>query len=522
MGTQIYPVDGTPLRGRLDRRAVGDRPLGVVGSAGEVRAAYCLLPTPLGAHVGILVFIVKRSLITVPVLFGMSIVGVQLDPSGAGGSGAGHAGVDRDAGEHRDHPRQQLGSQRSALAAVPDLALGCPPRRSRHRLPLARAADARCSLSRLAGDAGADVAGRPSVSIADRGAARGPRGGREGRGRPMSPAPPLSLVGISVPDFWLGVLLILLVSLRARLAAAVGLPADARRGCRQPALHGVARVDPGDLDGGGADADDHGRRCWKCSSQDYIKFTRAKGMRERLVVYKHALRNASIPIVTVLGLQFGYLLGGAVIVESIFSLPGIGRMTLNAVNTRSYPIVQGGVLIIGLIFMLVNLVTDLLYAVLNPRIRMSSADRDRRSGRGQRPPTALQEADASRSAGGHQALSGPQRRVRDRSRPDPAGAGGAVAGAGPAECDQCERGAGGDEPRTIPSGRTISGATSSAAFSTATGSRSRSPSRRPPRRWSSGCRSGWSRVTRVVGSTTSSCGCSTSSSPSRRCCWRSP
>ena len=102
---------------------------------------------------------------------------------------------------------------------------------------------------------------------------------------------------------------------------------------------------------------------------DFITFTRAKGLRERLVVYKHALRNASIPIVTVLGLQFGYLLGGAVIVETLFSLPGIGRMTLNAVNTRSYPIVQGGVLVIGLLFMLVNLVTDLLYAALNPRIR---------------------------------------------------------------------------------------------------------------------------------------------------------
>jgi peptide/nickel transport system permease protein len=103
--------------------------------------------------------------------------------------------------------------------------------------------------------------------------------------------------------------------------------------------------------------------------QDFITFTRAKGLRERLVIYKHALRNASIPIVTVLGLQFGYLLGGAVIVENLFGLPGIGRMTLNAVNTRSYPIVQGGVLVIGLLFMLVNLATDLLYAALNPRIR---------------------------------------------------------------------------------------------------------------------------------------------------------
>jgi ABC-type dipeptide/oligopeptide/nickel transport system permease component len=107
--------------------------------------------------------------------------------------------------------------------------------------------------------------------------------------------------------------------------------------------------------------------------QDFIKFARAKGIRERLVIYKHALRNASIPIITVLGLQFGYLLGGAVVVETMFSMPGIGRMTLNAVNTRSYPIVQGGVLFIGLTFMIVNLITDLLYAVLNPRIRLGDS-----------------------------------------------------------------------------------------------------------------------------------------------------
>lgn len=107
--------------------------------------------------------------------------------------------------------------------------------------------------------------------------------------------------------------------------------------------------------------------------QEFIKFARAKGIRERLVIYKHALRNASIPIVTVLGLQFGYLLGGAVVVETMFGLPGIGRMTLNAVNTRSYPIVQGGVLFIGFTFMFINLLTDLLYAVLNPRIRLGDA-----------------------------------------------------------------------------------------------------------------------------------------------------
>lgn len=178
----------------------------------------------------------------------------------------------------------------------------------------------------------------------------------------------LSLVGISVPDFWLGVLLILLVSMKLEWLPSSGYRpiseglVDNLRYMTLPALT-LAISQAAVL-----------LRTTRAAmlevlSQDYITFTRAKGMRERLVIYKHALRNASIPIVTVLGLQFGFLLGGAVIVESIFGLPGIGRMTLNAVNTRSYPIVQGGVLVIGVLFTLVNLITDLLYAVLNPRIR---------------------------------------------------------------------------------------------------------------------------------------------------------
>jgi peptide/nickel transport system permease protein len=178
----------------------------------------------------------------------------------------------------------------------------------------------------------------------------------------------LSLFGISVPDFWLGVLLILVVSMRLDWLPPSGyrplkdglvsnlrymtLPALTLAISMSAVLMRTTRA-----------------AMVEVLDQDFITFTRAKGLRERLVIYKHALRNASIPIVTVLGLQFGYLLGGAVIVENLFGLPGIGRMTLNAVNTRSYPIVQGGVLVIGLLFMVVNLATDLLYAALNPRIR---------------------------------------------------------------------------------------------------------------------------------------------------------
>lgn len=182
----------------------------------------------------------------------------------------------------------------------------------------------------------------------------------------------VGMIGISVPDFWFGVLLILVFSkvlgwlppsgyrpisegvienlrymLLPAITLAIGMAAVLTRTTR------AAMIDILD--------------------QDFIRFARAKGIREHIVIYKHALRNASIPILTVLGLQFGYLLGGAVVVETIFSLPGVGRMTLSAVNTRSYTIVQGGVLFIGVTFMLVNLITDVLYAVINPRIRLGGS-----------------------------------------------------------------------------------------------------------------------------------------------------
>ncbi|MBS1849595.1 MAG: ABC transporter permease [Acidobacteria bacterium] len=104
-------------------------------------------------------------------------------------------------------------------------------------------------------------------------------------------------------------------------------------------------------------------------SQDYIRTARAKGLSERLVVYRHALRNAMIPVITVLGLQFGALLAGAIVTETIFSWPGIGRLTIQAIGNRDYYLVQGCILAIGLTYVLVNLLTDLLYSVANPRIR---------------------------------------------------------------------------------------------------------------------------------------------------------
>jgi ABC-type dipeptide/oligopeptide/nickel transport system permease component len=104
-------------------------------------------------------------------------------------------------------------------------------------------------------------------------------------------------------------------------------------------------------------------------SQDYVRTARAKGLSERMVIYKHALRNAMIPVLTVVGLQFGALLAGAIVTETIFSWPGIGRLTIQAIGNRDYYLVQGCILAIGLTYVAVNFVTDLLYSAVNPRIR---------------------------------------------------------------------------------------------------------------------------------------------------------
>jgi peptide/nickel transport system permease protein len=104
-------------------------------------------------------------------------------------------------------------------------------------------------------------------------------------------------------------------------------------------------------------------------NQDYIRTARAKGLTEKQVVYRHALRNALIPVLTVVGLQFGSLLAGAIVTETIFSWPGIGRLTLSAISNRDYALVQGCILTVGLTYVVVNLLTDVAYTIANPRIR---------------------------------------------------------------------------------------------------------------------------------------------------------
>jgi peptide/nickel transport system permease protein len=181
----------------------------------------------------------------------------------------------------------------------------------------------------------------------------------------------ISLVGISVPDFWLGIMLILVFSLQLGLLPSSGfvplredpvenirhmiLPASALAAGLAAVLIRITRAAMLDV-----------------LHEDYIRFTRAKGVNERAVIFKHALRNASIPIVTVVGLQCGYLLGGAIVIETVFALPGVGRLVLDSVLQRNYPVVQASVLMVGLMFVLTNLAADLLYAVLNPKLRTAA------------------------------------------------------------------------------------------------------------------------------------------------------
>jgi len=103
--------------------------------------------------------------------------------------------------------------------------------------------------------------------------------------------------------------------------------------------------------------------------QDFVRTARAKGLPEKTIVFKHALKNAFLPVLTVIGLQFGYLLGGAVMTEWIFSWPGIGRWMFMAIGARDFPIVQGGILLIATVFVFVNLIVDVLYSYVDPRIR---------------------------------------------------------------------------------------------------------------------------------------------------------
>jgi len=170
----------------------------------------------------------------------------------------------------------------------------------------------------------------------------------------------LALLGVSVPSFWIGIMLMQLFALKFKVLppSGTGTWQHMVMPSITVAMASVAFI----------------ARMTRSSMldqlrEDYVRTARSKGVDERRTIFKHALKNAAIPVLTTVGLQFGSLLGGAVVVESVFSLPGLGRLTIEAIKGRDLPAIQGAVLWVALIFSLVNLAVDLGYAALDPRIR---------------------------------------------------------------------------------------------------------------------------------------------------------
>ena len=169
-----------------------------------------------------------------------------------------------------------------------------------------------------------------------------------------------AMIGLSMPVFWLGLLLILLFSVHLRWLPSSGfgtfkamiLPAVS---LSAQAISMVTRMTRSSM--------------LEVIRADYIRTARAKGQRESVVIWVHALHNALIPVVTLCGLQFGHLLAGAILTESIFAIPGVGRLMVSSIMQRDYPMVQGGVLFIAIVFSIVNLLVDLVYAYIDPRIK---------------------------------------------------------------------------------------------------------------------------------------------------------
>lgn len=169
----------------------------------------------------------------------------------------------------------------------------------------------------------------------------------------------VALLGISVPTFWSGILFILLFGLKLEWLPIVGTGPSAlvmpTIVLAAPAAAVLARMTRSTM--------------LEVLGVDFVRSARAKGLKERSVIVRHVLRNALIPVITIIGLQFGGLLAGSVIVESVFTRPGLGRYTVTAIQARDFPQIQGIVLVVATIYVFVNLGVDLLYAAIDPRIR---------------------------------------------------------------------------------------------------------------------------------------------------------
>jgi peptide/nickel transport system permease protein/oligopeptide transport system permease protein len=170
----------------------------------------------------------------------------------------------------------------------------------------------------------------------------------------------LALFGISMPAFWLGLMLIVMFSVELHW-----LPVGGSGGIQFLVLPAVTLASLLVA----AFARNTRSSMMETLTQDYITTARSKGLKEEVVIIRHALKNALIPVVTVIGLQFGGLLGGTVLAETVFSWPGIGRLLVESILARDYPVIQGSILVFALLFILVNLIVDLLYGLIDPRVR---------------------------------------------------------------------------------------------------------------------------------------------------------
>lgn len=169
-----------------------------------------------------------------------------------------------------------------------------------------------------------------------------------------------AMLGVSIPTFWLGLMLMLLFSVKLEWLPATGfygpiywiLPAIT---VGLPASAGIIRMTRSSM--------------LEVVRLDYIRTARAKGQTERKIIYGHALENAMIPVITVVGITFGQSLGGQIVTEQVFAVPGLGKLMVEAINARNYPVVEGGVLLIAFAYCVINLLVDIIYAYLDPRIK---------------------------------------------------------------------------------------------------------------------------------------------------------
>ncbi len=307
-------------------------------------------------------FIVRRLLMTIPVLFAMSVfvfLMIRLVPGDPVRTMLGFRATDANVAVVRG----QLGLDRPLvdqyLSWIGGVVQGDLGRDFVSDAPLTELLAQRIPVTLELTILAMGLAVIVGVPLGVLAATRGQRTGRATSG--------FVIAAISVPDFWLGIMLVLLFAGALHLLPPSGyvpIAEDLGGNLRYMILPVltlataeaayILRTTRGAME--------------STMGSPFILFLRAKGVSERRITFQHALRNAAVPIVTVIGIQFGVLLGGAIVIESLFSLPGVGRLIVTGIQQRNYPVVQAGVLVVAALFILVNVLTDLIYGVLDPRL----------------------------------------------------------------------------------------------------------------------------------------------------------